>query len=115
MVLRMKKVVVHELHRLCIYQRQVLSLYHSVCQLLMDEFPKRPPLRTIVHDKQMITFRDEVMGNKRRGPVIVQSALFVHGFFDETSVGDHSDSAVAHFERVKPAVLFGPFGKPDEA
>jgi len=81
--------------------------------MLVDKFAKCAPLIAVMHHKQMVSLRDEVVRDKRWRAVIVERTLLINGFFDDSSVRDYCHSAAANLESVETAILLGPLCEPD--
>lgn len=78
----------------------------------MNQSTKGSPLIAVMHDQEMIPLGDQIMRDERRRAVAGDAAFLVDEFFDDFSVCDDCHGAVAKFEAVEPAILFGPLCEP---
>lgn len=95
MVLGKQHVISNKLHSLCVHDRKVLTLDHALGEMLMDEATECAPFVAVKHNKQMVSFCDEIVRDVGWWSMAIDIALLVHGALDNTAIRDDGHRSAA--------------------
>lgn len=82
MVLRADHVVSHELYRFGVDNFGLVAIHHRLHEMLVNQSSEGAPLVAIMHDQEVIALGDEIVRDKRMGPMAVDATLAIEDFFD---------------------------------